>query len=58
MWDDWPVWFDVASRVIAIASIVAAATPWPHDDSAVLWARRLLDAAALNIGHARHERRQ
>ena len=50
--DNWPTWLDIASKVVSAASIVAAVTPWPQDDSAVAWARKALAVLACNVGQA------
>ena len=50
--ESWPSWLDVASKVVAAASVVAAITPWPQDDSAVKWARKALAVLACNVGQA------
>ncbi|WP_348701031.1 hypothetical protein [uncultured Limnobacter sp.] len=47
--------FDIAFRVVAVASIVAAVTPTPKDDSAVKHLRGVVDFLAFNFGHAKNE---
>jgi len=41
------------TAVIAAASAVAALTPTPKDDSAILWVRKIIDFLALNILNAK-----
>lgn len=41
------------TAVIAAASAVAALTPTPKDDSAILWVRKIIDFLALNIFNAK-----
>lgn len=43
----------VVTAVIAAASAVAALTPTPKDDSAILWVRKIIDFLALNIFNAK-----
>jgi hypothetical protein len=47
------VW-SVASEVIALAAIVAAALPKPKEGTALYWARSLLDLLAVNIANAKN----
>ena len=43
----------VASSVVALASLVAALTPTPKDDSWVGKAYKIVDWLALNVGKAK-----
>lgn len=47
-----PVQF--VTGVITIAAAIAALTPSPEDDKVVAKARKVLDALALNVGHAKN----
>lgn len=42
----------IASGVVSVASLVAALTPTPADDSVIARLRKLVDVLALNIGNA------
>ncbi|MEX2520497.1 MAG: hypothetical protein WD969_14340 [Paracoccaceae bacterium] len=44
-----------AFTVIAIASAIAALTPTPRDDEFVSRIYRIIDALALNLGHAKEQ---
>ena len=48
---------DAVTKLIAAAAAVAALTPNPKDDSAVLWVRQIIDTLALNFGNARNEKK-
>lgn len=45
---------DVATKVVAAASAVAALTPTPKDDSALSYVRKVLDLLAFNFFNARN----
>lgn len=47
--------FDGAFAVIAIASAIAALTPTPRDDEFVGRVYKIIDALALNFGHAKEQ---
>ena len=51
---NWDQYAQIATCVIAAAAAIAAVTPTPADDSALLWMRRILDVIGLNIGHAKN----
>ena len=51
---NWDQYAQIAAYVIAAAAAIAAMTPTPADDSALLWMRRILDVIGLNIGHAKN----
>jgi len=42
----------IASGIVTVASMVAALTPTPKDDSVIARLRKLVDVLALNIGNA------
>lgn len=44
----------VSTHVIAIASIVAAVTPTPVDNAALIAVRKVLDFVAFNVGGAKN----
>lgn len=44
----------VATHVIAIASVIAAITPTPTDNAALIVARKVLDFFAFNIAGAKN----
>lgn len=44
----------VATHVIAIASVIAAITPTPVDNGALIVLRKVLDYLALNVGGAKN----
>lgn len=46
---------NVATHVIAIASIVAAVTPTPSDNAVLIVVRRVLDYLAFNFGGAKNK---
>ena len=48
-----PVW-DIASQVIAGCAILAAITPTPKDDNALVWVRNVLDTLAFNFHRAKN----
>lgn len=45
--------FDMAFAIVAVASTIAAVTPTPNDDAWIGRIYRIIDALALNIGHAK-----
>lgn len=49
--------FDVAFMIVAAASAIAAITPTPKDDGFIARVYHILDALALNIGHAKERGR-
>lgn len=60
MWDSlvnlgWSGALEIASQIIAAASVIAALTPTPKDDHALRKARRVIDALALNVRHAKND---
>ena len=44
---------EIVTTTIALASLIAAITPTPKDDSAVAKVRTLVDLLALNFGFAK-----
>ncbi len=44
---------NIATAVVAIASIVAAVTPTPKDDVWISKLYRLIDICAINVGKAK-----
>ena len=46
---------NVATHVIAIASIVAAVTPTPSDNAVLIVVRMVLDYLAFNFGGAKNK---
>lgn len=44
---------NIATAVIAVASIIAALTPTPKDDAWIAKLYRVIDILALNIGKAK-----
>ncbi|MBB4267369.1 hypothetical protein [Roseospira visakhapatnamensis] len=49
-WDDLLL---IVTGLISVASAIAALTPTPADDRLVGALRRIVEALALNVGHAR-----
>lgn len=47
-----PFAIDAMAYLIAGASIIAAATPWPRDDKFLFHAMEMVRYLALNINHA------
>jgi hypothetical protein len=47
----------VITGIVTVAAAIAAITPSPEDDKAVAKARKVLDALALNVGHAKNAKR-
>ena len=47
------VGFDLAFSIVAVASLVAALTPTPTDDTWVAKIYGLIDTLALNFGYAK-----
>ncbi|MGL5281923.1 MAG: hypothetical protein ACRC8W_09295 [Plesiomonas shigelloides] len=45
---------EIASLVVAIAAIIASATPTPKDDGIVLMLRKIVDILAFNFGGAKN----
>jgi hypothetical protein len=54
--ENWSIadWLHVASAVVTLASVLAALTPTPQDDSFVAQARWVLDLLACNWGYAKN----
>ncbi|KGM35701.1 hypothetical protein [Inquilinus limosus] len=50
---NWDGILATATAVVTAASMIAALTPTPADDSAVAILRKVIDFLALNIGHAK-----
>jgi hypothetical protein len=50
---DWAGWLQTALTLVGTASAVAAVTPTPRDDDLVGRLYKVLEALALNIGHAK-----
>ena len=48
-----PDWISAALAVVVAASAITALTPSPADDAWLGRLRRILEALALNVGHAR-----
>ena len=46
-------WGAIIAAVIALASVITAATPTPKDDHWFRIIRKILEAVALNIGNAK-----
>jgi hypothetical protein len=46
---------NIATHVIAIASIVAAVTPTPADNAVLIAARKVLDYIAFNFAGAKNQ---
>ena len=44
---------NIATALIAVASLIAALTPTPKDDAWIAKLYRLIDVLALNIGKAK-----
>lgn len=44
---------EIVTTAIALASLIAAITPSPKDDSVIAKIRSLVDVIALNIGFAK-----
>lgn len=44
------------TATIAAAAHIAALTPTPRDDEAVVWVKRVFDFLAGNYGHAKNSR--
>lgn len=53
-----PDWIAAALAVVTAASAITALTPSPADDAWLMRLRRILEALALNVGHARPEQRK
>jgi hypothetical protein len=49
----FPSWVHAGLTLVAGASALVALTPCPRDDTALAWARKLLELLALNVGHAK-----
>jgi hypothetical protein len=47
--------FNIATAVVALASVVSAITPNVQDDSVVAKLRKLLDIIAFNVGFAQNK---
>lgn len=52
--DALPDWLQALSMLIAAAASIAALTPSPKDDGALLILRKLIDLLALNFGGAKN----
>lgn len=52
--DAIPDWLEILSTVIALASVVTAATPTPKDNVVLGVVRKVLDIFALNVGRAKN----
>ncbi len=50
-----PQYLQILTAVISAASLIAAITPTPKDDSFLAMARKLVDLLALNFGNAKNE---
>ena len=48
-----PDWIQALSVLIAAASVIAAATPTPKDDTAIGKAYKIVDLLAVNFGNAK-----
>lgn len=44
----------ISTGVIAVASVVASITPTPVDNGVLIVLRKVLDALALNVRHAKN----
>jgi len=51
--DKAPQYFELATSIIGVASIIAAITPTPADDGVLLVIKRIISIFALNVGHAK-----
>ncbi|MBB4267741.1 hypothetical protein [Roseospira visakhapatnamensis] len=49
----WDELLLIVTGLISVASAIAALTPTPTDDRLVGALRRIVEALALNVGHAR-----
>jgi flavin reductase (DIM6/NTAB) family NADH-FMN oxidoreductase RutF len=47
--------FNVATHIVAIASVVAAVTPTPADNAVLIVARKVLDLFAFNVLGAKNQ---
>ena len=47
--------FNVATSVVATASVIAAITPTPVDNAALIVARKVLDLVAFNFAGAKNQ---
>lgn len=47
--------FNIATSVVATASVIAAVTPTPVDNAALIVARKVLDIFAFNFGGAKNQ---
>lgn len=52
-----PMYIELAVHVIAAASVIAALTPTPKDDSVVSKVRAVVDLLAFNFGNAKNARK-
>lgn len=49
-----PDWMEILGALIGLASAIAAVTPTPKDNAALIVVRKLLDIFALNVGGAKN----
>ncbi len=45
--------FEIVFAVVSVASLITALTPTPRDDEMVGRIYRIIEAVALNVGHAK-----
>lgn len=53
--NNWDEVLNLITLVIALAAAIAALTPTPKDDKVLAVLRKIVDALALNVNHAKNK---
>ena len=55
--ENWEAIVNIATSVVAAASLIAALTPGEADNRIVSTVRKIVDLLALNVGNAKNEKK-
>ncbi|WP_273860675.1 hypothetical protein [Photobacterium sp. GSS17] len=53
--NNWDEVLNIVTAVIALAAAISAVTPTPKDDKVLEVVRKVVDALALNVRHAKNQ---